>query len=82
MSTLALDRPGAHRHDAREPAPSLFDDLGGEPTLDESLSGAWEGLAAHRHVACPVCGGDMRPEYGVHARPIGGRCQSCETELS
>jgi hypothetical protein len=56
--------------------------VGGEPTLDEVLSGAWEGLVAHQHVACPVCGGDMTPAYGVHARPIGGRCQSCETELS
>jgi len=82
MSALALDRPRVHRRETGEPAPSLFDDVGGEPTLNEVLSGAWEGLAAHQHVACPVCGGDMSPEYGVHARPIGGRCQSCETQLS
>ena len=81
MSAVALDRPGAHRLQIGEPAPSLFDDLGGEPTLDELLSGAWEGLAAHQHVACPVCGGDMTPEYGAHARPIGGRCRSCDAQL-
>jgi hypothetical protein len=59
----------------------LLDDLGGEPTLDELIAGVWEGLAAHRSVACPLCGGDMKPNYGAHARPIGGRCRSCETTL-
>jgi hypothetical protein len=81
MTALTLDRPGACRQ-GTEGAPSLFDTVGGEPTLDELVSGAWEGLAAHQHVACPVCGGDMTPEYGVHARPIGGRCGSCDTQLS
>jgi hypothetical protein len=79
MSTLALDRPDARRG---EPAPSLFDDVGGEPTLDELLSGAWEGLVAHQQVACPMCGGDMTPDYGAHARPIGGSCAGCGTKLS
>jgi hypothetical protein len=82
MTALTLDRPPVPRRETGEPAPSLFDDVGGEPTLDEVLSGAWEGLAAHQHVACPVCGGDMTPEYGAHARPIGGRCGSCQTQLS
>jgi hypothetical protein len=56
--------------------------LGGEPTLDALLAGVWEGLAAHKPVACPLCGGEMRPEYGAHARPLGGGCQSCGTRLS
>jgi hypothetical protein len=56
-------------------------DLGGEPTLDALVSGVWEGLAAHRSVACPLCGHEMRPDYGAHALPIGGRCQNCETRL-
>ena len=63
-------------------APSLFDVVGGEPTLDELIVGVWEGLAAHRIVACPVCGEEMEPEYGAHARPIGGRCGGCGTTLS
>jgi hypothetical protein len=63
-------------------APSLFDALGGEPTLDELIAGAWEGLAAHGVVHCPICEEDMRPEYGAHALPIGGRCTRCGTVLT
>ena len=74
--TRGSDQLGVH--DARVGAT----DLGGEPTLDEVVSGVWEGLAAHQSVACPVCGDEMRPEYGAHARPIGGRCQDCGTRLS
>ena len=61
--------------------PTLFDLAGGESMLDEVLVGVWEGLAAHRVVRCVVCGEEMAPEYGVHARPIGGRCTSCGTTL-
>jgi hypothetical protein len=70
VSTLALT------------APSVSHGLGGEPTLDELLTGVWEGLVAHRAVRCPACGGEMKPVYGVHARPVGGRCSRCETEVS
>jgi len=56
--------------------------LGGEPTLDALVAGVWEGLAAQRSVGCPVCGEEMVPEYGAHARPIGGGCRSCGTKLS
>jgi hypothetical protein len=62
-------------------APSLFDAVGGEPTLDELIVGVWEGLAAHGVVECPVCGEEMAPVYGAQARPIGGRCQGCASEL-
>jgi hypothetical protein len=62
-------------------APTLFDDLGGEPTLDDVLAGVWDGLTAHKPVACLVCGEPMTPEYGVHALPIGGRCSSCGSTL-
>jgi len=62
--------------------PSLFDEVGGEPTLDELLAGVWEELAAHRVVTCPVCEGEMAPQYGVHPRPIGGQCKSCGSTLS
>lgn len=63
-------------------APTLFDDMGGEPTLDEILVGVWEGLTAHRRVGCPVCGAEMAPQYGQHALPIGGRCMDCGSTLS
>jgi hypothetical protein len=57
-------------------------DLGGEPTLDALVSGVWEGLAAHKSVACPLCGHEMAPVYGAHARPIGGSCRHCGTRMS
>jgi hypothetical protein len=63
-------------------APPWSRDLGGEPTLDEQIIGVWEELAAHHPVACPLCGGEMVPLYGAHARPVSGRCQDCETTLS
>ena len=87
MSLLAPARPGVREPDraTRERAlssPSLCDGPGGVPTLDEVLSGAWERLAAHRSVACPACGGEMKPAYGAHARPIGGQCRACGTTFS
>ena len=62
--------------------PSLFEAAGGEPTLDEVLSGVWEGLTAHKAVDCPVCGGEMEPRYSAHALPIGGACRGCDSRLS
>jgi hypothetical protein len=66
----------------RDDAPSMPDALGGEPTLDDLLVGAWEGLTAHKSVACLVCGESMGPEYGAHALPIGGKCGGCGTRLT
>jgi hypothetical protein len=63
-------------------APTLFEAAGGEPTLDDVLVGAWEGLTAHRAVDCPVCGSEMAPQYGVHAQSIGGRCGGCDSTLA
>jgi len=62
--------------------PSLFDEVGGEPTLDEVLVGVWEELIAHRVVRCPLCDGEMKPQYGAHALPRGGRCESCGSSFS
>ncbi len=84
MSALALE-PRVTRGSDRvgvQDAPVGVTDLGGEPTLDALVAGVWEGLAAHRSVTCPLCGHEMRPDYGAHARPIGGRCQHCGTRLS
>jgi ribosomal protein S27AE len=72
---------GARRPDAQSGA-TLFDDLGGEPTLEELVSGVWEGLVAQQHAACPLCGGDMEAVFGAHARPSRGRCGDCGTTLS
>jgi len=62
--------------------PTLLDGVGGEPTLDELLVEVWEGLTTHRAASCPACRGQMQPEYGAHARPLGGRCVRCGSRLS
>lgn len=54
---------------------------GGGPTLDDLVVGVWEGLAAHRTVACPACGEAMTPRYGAGSAPVGGRCGSCRTTI-
>ena len=72
----AVSRPGA------ESAPTLFDGPGGEPTLDELVSGVWEGLVAHRPVPCPVCGGPLAAVDDANGRAVQGRCGDCGTTLS
>jgi hypothetical protein len=89
VSTLAVRPPSPARGGGaatprgigRRPG-SLFDGAGGGPTLDHVVSGAWEELTAHAVVECPLCEGELVPEYGQHARPIGGRCRGCGTTLS
>ena len=54
--------------------------LGGGLTLDEAIVGAWEGLAARATVACPLCGGALRPRSTEHG--AGGRCGDCGTTLT
>jgi hypothetical protein len=71
MSTLLAPR-----------SPSLFDSARGEPTLDDLLVGAWKGLAAHRVVACPVCGDELRPERDAPAQASRGRCSGCGSQLT
>ena len=60
---------------------TFFDGAGGGPTLDDMVSGAWEELTAHAVVECLVCDGELAPEYGSRARPIG-RCRRCGSTLS
>jgi hypothetical protein len=55
---------------------------GGGLTLDDLVVGVWEGLAAHRTVACPACGEAMTPRYSAGPAPVGGRCRSCGTTIS
>jgi DNA-directed RNA polymerase subunit RPC12/RpoP len=57
--------------------PASRDPLRDEGTLDELIAALWEALDSDQSVACPVCGADMKPEYGAHARAVGGRCQDC-----
>ena len=55
--------------------------LGGGLSLDEAIVGAWEGLAAQATVACPLCGGRLRPRSTATANDVGGRCGDCGTTL-
>jgi hypothetical protein len=58
--------------------------VGGEPTLDEMIVGAWEGLAAQVAVQCPLCDGTLRPVYGQGdaGAVVAGHCDRCATTLS
>ena len=54
---------------------------GGKPrSLDDLIVDTWEGLVRGTS-QCPVCGGRLEPEYGAHARPVGGRCADCGSAL-
>jgi hypothetical protein len=66
----------------READMQLWTERGGGPTLDDVLSGAWEGLAAPSAVACPVCGGDLAPRWSAGSGVVGGRCADCGSSLA
>ena len=77
------------RREAREAATArragqAHGGVGGEPTLDEVLLGAWEGLIAQAAVQCPVCEGTLRPVFGEGPAEavVEGHCDRCATTLS
>jgi hypothetical protein len=51
-------------------------------TLGDLIASVWSELSAHRMVQCPVCYGDMEPEYSAQALPVGGRCTDCGSVLN
>ena len=74
MTMLLLERDADVR---------LWDDDSGGATLDDLVSGAWEGLtAAASSTACPVCHGELEPRWSAGAGVVGGRCRDCGSELS
>jgi hypothetical protein len=61
----------------------LWNEDGGGATLDDLLSGAWEGLtAAASSTACPVCNGDLAPRWSAGSGVVGGRCADCGSSLA
>jgi len=50
-------------------------------TLEDVITATWGALLASHSAACPMCGDDLAPRYSAGARPVGGRCRSCGTEL-
>lgn len=75
------DAPRFHHHDHHHHHHAAAHP-GGGLTLDDLVVGAWEGLSAHRTVACPACGAEMVPRYGAGPAPVGGRCTGCATTLA
>jgi hypothetical protein len=73
--------PAPTREHGAEPASRPAPASRGGLTLDELLSAAWDGLAGHHSVPCPVCSGPMAPRYGSGAKPVGGRCTRCGSTL-
>jgi hypothetical protein len=66
-----------------DPDVQLWSEDGGGATLDDLLSGAWEGLTvAISPTACPVCRGVLEPRWSAGAGVVGGRCGDCGSELS
>ena len=51
-------------------------------TLDELITGVWEGLSAGQTVRCPACGGAMAPAREPGLRRAAGACADCATGLS
>ncbi len=78
----AIERPALLSEHGLPSAPSPTPSGGRGPTLDDVLTGAWEGLLAERAAPCPVCGGALVPRYGSGPGPVAGACRDCGSELS
>jgi hypothetical protein len=84
VSILLLERnDGARRFDpaAGELTRTLPTDSSDGLTLDDLITGVWEGLLADETVCCPGCGGAMAPRYAAGPRAVGGACGTCATLL-
>jgi hypothetical protein len=66
----------------RDADAQLWNEDDGGATLDDLLSGAWEGLTAAASTTCPVCQGELEPRWSAGAGVVGGRCRDCGSELS
>jgi hypothetical protein len=84
VSILTLERSdGARRLEpaAVEFARTLPTDSSDGLTLDDLITGVWEGLLADETVRCPGCGGAMAPRYAAGPRAVEGACSACATLL-
>ncbi|HEX4116581.1 MAG TPA: hypothetical protein VHY18_11985 [Solirubrobacteraceae bacterium] len=81
----ALDEGGDERNTSLRLDGSLFVGMSGAHgrlTLDELITGVWEGLAVHGSVDCPVCTSPMVPSS--HDDGDGrqtGSCLGCGSKL-
>ncbi len=91
MSTLLLERsPVLDESFERDTLfrldRALFEgtrDMHGRLTLDDLITGAWEGLAVHGTVTCPVCASPMTARASEHGGDAPtGTCLGCGSQLS
>jgi len=82
VSTLLLDYPAQGVVATRREDLDAPPDRGDGPTLDELVTGVWEGLVARRVARCPACGGAMRPRHLAGHGCAGGACDDCGAQLS
>jgi hypothetical protein len=91
MSTLLLERSPAFDEGFERDTPLRLDrallagtaDAHGGLSLDDLITGAWEGLAVRGTATCPVCAGPMTAQVPDHedGSPTGA-CLSCGSQLS
>ena len=79
LPSRGAPRAGVAYRSDRSPDRAAVDER--NRTLDDVLSGAWEGLSAAAPVACPVCAGELTPRWSAGAGVVGGRCRDCGSEL-
>jgi hypothetical protein len=72
MAVLAIEPPLALF--SEEPRPRA--------TLDDVISGAWEGLVTRAAARCPICQGELAHRWSAGAGVVGGRCRDCGAELA
>jgi hypothetical protein len=76
----ALDAPRSER-----PVPRAAERVGaqarGGQTLDELITGVWEGLCARQTARCPACGGAMTPVVELGPRRMAAACADCGSGL-
>lgn len=95
MSTLLLEQPPVAAHyfgygppdpdDRQEDSAYTLERVGTYDalTLDDLVTGVWEGLAARATVSCPVCTGPITSgSNGLNAETRAGVCRSCGSRLS
>jgi hypothetical protein len=90
MSTLVLERPqhvgGVFERDRGRPVADtpLSDrtERYGRLTLDDLITGVWEGLAVRGSAGCPACSGTMKPRSVTRGGACEGACGDCGARLS
>jgi hypothetical protein len=91
MTTLLLERTpaldegleqGARRRLGGVPLPGASK-ARGKLTLDELITGVWEGLVVRGAAACPVCSSPMTSGSGAGGGGLPtGSCSGCGSRLS